>query len=547
MNKSIQQSTKEDQILNSLEGEKFLTRILAYMKLSGPGWLQGAITLGGGSLAGSLFLGSTLGFQAMWIQPVAMICGVIMLSAIAYVTLSVEARPFHSINKHINPLLGWSWLIATIMANLVWVMPQFALATSAIQQNLGFLQGESNVLMISLLLLGFGLFVNWLYESGGKGGRVFDLIIKVMVGVIVLSFFSVVVALSMSGQLPFNEIVKGSIPNPLGLFSPAATYEPFLEQSSYAEHWKTKITDQQRDVTFAAFGSAVGINMTFLLPYSLLKKSWGRRHHELSITDLSVGLFIPFFIATSCVIIASASSFHGDVVLPTGNHLDVLREEVSATLPLAAQSISDADLKIHEILKKRDAGALAVTLKPFAGEIVAQKIFGLGVLGMALSTIIILMLMNGLAFQEIFSKPSEESMGVNFLKKKKILYFIGCLLSGISGMLFPYFWTGESKVALAIPTSVIGGSLIPIAYFTFLLMMNSKKILGDSRSKGKQRVIWNTLMVCATTIATLGSVWVLLGKSASPTWIGSMAKFGLIFLCILFVVGLCSFLKKERN
>ena len=28
----------------------------AYTKLSGPGWLQGAITLGGGSLAGSLYL-----------------------------------------------------------------------------------------------------------------------------------------------------------------------------------------------------------------------------------------------------------------------------------------------------------------------------------------------------------------------------------------------------------------------------------------------------------------------------------------------------------
>ena len=32
-------------------------RYRAYTKLSGPGWLQGAITLGGGSLAGSLYLG----------------------------------------------------------------------------------------------------------------------------------------------------------------------------------------------------------------------------------------------------------------------------------------------------------------------------------------------------------------------------------------------------------------------------------------------------------------------------------------------------------
>ncbi len=33
----------------------------AYIRLSGPGWLQSAITLGGGSLAGALFLGCWAG------------------------------------------------------------------------------------------------------------------------------------------------------------------------------------------------------------------------------------------------------------------------------------------------------------------------------------------------------------------------------------------------------------------------------------------------------------------------------------------------------
>jgi len=421
------------------------------------------------------------------------------------------------------------------------------LANGAIQQNLGILSGESSVWVISLILLAIGLFVNWLYESGGQGAKAFDLIIKIMVGVIVLSFFAVVIALASNGQLPFGEIAKGAIPNPLDLFSPASTYEPLLEQSSNAEFWKAKITDQQRDVTFAAFGSAVGINMTFLLPYSLLKKSWGKRHRALSITDLSIGLFIPFFIATSCVIIASASSFHSGVTLPTGEALTTLQQDVSALIPQATQAVTDADLQIHEMLRKRDAGALAVTLKPFAGEVIAQKIFGLGVLGMALSTIIILMLMNGLAFQEVFSKPSEGADTVTSPQKKKTLYFIGCGLSGLSGIMFPFFWSGDSKAALAIPTSVIGGSLIPIAYFTFLLMMNSKKILGDSRPQGAQRIIWNTLMIAATTIATLGSVWVLLGKASSPTWISSVAKFGLGFLCVLFAVGLFSFLKNEKK
>ena len=114
-------------------------------------------------------------------------------------------------------------------------------------------------------------------------------------------------------------------------------------------------------------------------------------------------------------------------------------------------------------------------------------------------------------------------------------------------------WTGESKAALAIPTSVLGGSLIPIAYFTFLLMMNSKKILGENRPKGKARVIWNVLMIFATIIATSGSLWVLEGKTnVKKTIIGSLeishfAWGGLTFLAILFVVGIISFIRNEKR
>ena len=49
------------------------SRIGAYVKLSGPGWLQSAITLGGGSLASSLFLGVLAGYSLLWLQPVAIV------------------------------------------------------------------------------------------------------------------------------------------------------------------------------------------------------------------------------------------------------------------------------------------------------------------------------------------------------------------------------------------------------------------------------------------------------------------------------------------
>ena len=101
-----------------------LTTLRAYVGLSGPGWLQSALTLGGGSCGSSLYLGVLGGMSLLWIQPFAMAMGVVMMSAICYASLSIGQRPFRAINQHINPVLGWSWLIAAVMANMVWSMPQ---------------------------------------------------------------------------------------------------------------------------------------------------------------------------------------------------------------------------------------------------------------------------------------------------------------------------------------------------------------------------------------------------------------------------------------
>ena len=126
----------EKKYLAQAEASGIFNTLLAYTRLSGPGWLQSAITLGGGSLASSLFLGVLAGYSLLWLQPVAIILGIIMLSAISHVTLSTGQSPFTSINNEINPVLGWGWAIATIMANLVWCLPQFSLGTAAVTQNL---------------------------------------------------------------------------------------------------------------------------------------------------------------------------------------------------------------------------------------------------------------------------------------------------------------------------------------------------------------------------------------------------------------------------
>lgn len=551
------QRREEAAELDVINRQPLLRRWGSYTKKTGPGWLQGAITLGGGSLAGALYLGVFTGYHMLWLQPLAMILGVIMLSAISYVTLSTGQRPFGAIKAHVSPVLAWAWIIATLLANIVWSMPQFALATAAVQQNLmgGKTTGLASTGVICMVLLVVGLIINYFYESGNKGIKLFEVILKAMVGIVVISFFGVVGALAFAGNLEFGPIFAGFWPDFSLLASPAPTFlAPIAATGEFADFWTTEIAKSQRDIMMTAFGTAVGINMTFLLPYSMLKKSWGKSHRGLAIFDLSIGLIVPFVLATTCVVIASASQFHtsyADVLDEAGKvrpameraFAEQANKRVAFADPAAFATLGDeartaaraalpeADRKLAAMLATRDNLNLASALEPLTGNTIAQVVFGIGVLGMAVSTIIILMLINGFTLCEMFNRPNSKG-----------IHFIGTLIAGLGGFLGPlYFWANAtSKAALAVPTSVIGGAMIPIAYFTFFLLMNSSSLLGEARPRGARAVKWNVLMAIATGIAAGGSVWVLLGK-------GTAGMIGIGVLVVLFVLGLVGFLGKNRK
>lgn len=557
--------TTEAEMLDAAATKGPLGKALIYTKLSGPGWLQGAITLGGGSLAGALYIGIIAGYQLMWLQPLAMVLGVIMLSAIGYVTLSTGRRPFESINSSVSPALGWAWLIATIMANIVWAMPQFSLGIGAIQQNLfPFLASspvieKNSTIAIAVTFFVVGMLINYAYESGNKGVKIFENILKAMVGLIVVAFFLVVGVLTFSGTLSWAAVFNGMIPRISDLYNPAHSYfAPIAATGEFSDFWTQAIVDTQRDRIITAFGTAVGINMTFLLPYSMLRRKWGRKQRSLAIFDLSIGLIVPFVLATSCIVIAAAASFHAknaDILNTDGtpiassanSYYSALAKHPSIeplpkkfpsdeakTAAVAAQRASidalpEADRKLGAMLAERGNIQLATTLTPLTGPGIAQKVFGFGVAGMALSTIIVLMLMNGFALTELLGKPSNRTV-----------HLIGCAISGLGGFAGAFIWGNpDARAALAVPTSVIGGSMIPIAYFTFLLLMNSRKLLGEDMPTGSRRIMWNILMIIATTVASCGSVWVLSNKGLPGT-------IGIGILIALFIVGTVSFIKKNR-
>lgn len=538
---------RDRSLLASTQGKGRIATLGAFVKLSGPGWLQSAITLGGGSLAGSLYMGAIGGYEFLWLQPLMMVFGVVMLAAISYVTLSTGERPFRAINTHINPVLGWGWLSAAMMANLVWAMPQFSLGTAALQQNLlpEVFSGSGGKYLAVLLLFLLSTMVVWFYDSKGWGIRVFESLLKGMVGIVVVSFFGVVVAMTAKGQLDWGRIASGFIPDVSLLWRPANDLQAYITASSDPEYWRTTILGTQRSVLIAAAATAVGINMTFLLPYSMLRKGWDRTFRGLAIFDLSTGLFIPFLLATSCVVIAAASQFHGrvdekEINMPAtqaaGEYRlnmekrlkDEIGEEAFATLSVAEvnkrlDAFPKADRQLAAMLVKKDAFALASALENLFGEGgLTQKIFGVGVLGMAISTIIILMLINGFCVTELTGRSDDV-----------VVYRLGAIYPGVCGGLgFLALWGDEqARFWLAVPTSNFGMVLLPIAYITFFLMMNSRSLLGDAMPTGFTRVLVNAVMILAISVATLGaglSIW------ANVRWFGVIAA-GLFAVLVVLV------------
>lgn len=548
----------EHAYLAQLSTQPLPSRLKGYVKLSGPGWLQSAITLGGGSLASSLYLGVLAGFSLMWLQPLAMILGIIMLSAIGYVTLSTGERPFRAINEHVNPVLGWGWALAVAAANIVWCLPQYALAHGVLTQNLlpnirdreslfsqvtattlgpeSWWAVNAEKLLVVTLILVISTVITWNYDRGGRGLRLYENMLKTMVALIVLCFFGVVIVMSLSDNpLDWNAIATGLVPDFGQFFKPAATFLPLLEEigpegDAARQFWSDKIVSEQRDVMISAAATAVGINMTFLFPYSLLRKRWTREYRGLAVFDLSTGMFIPYILATGCVVIAASAQFHtnvadgfavdgNSVVAPdkfAGAYNSLLKAREAQELEPAEIGVSEK--KLAATLVRRDAMDLAKSLQPLTGNFVANIVFGLGVLAMTLSTISILMLISGFVFAELLGFPPG-GWG----------HRGATLVAGVGGALGPFVWS-DASFYLAVPTSVFGFVLLPFAYVTFVLLMNQRSLLGDDVPKGFKRFAFNLLTGIAALVASVGSVYMIWVKAS---WVGIAAVTAFILLALM--------------
>jgi len=442
---------REKAQLTELQGKGTVRRWRGYLAMSGPGWLQSALVLGSGSAMASLFAGAYLQYNLLWVQPLAMALGIVMFAAMSYQTLSTGVRPFDAMRRFIHPAVAWSWAIGALLATIIWHLPQYALAAGMTDDMIKAATGwqpsspavqTAVMVAIGLVVLSISTAVVLCYSSGHRGIRIYERTLKTLVWMIILAFLVVIWRAARSGGIDWAALFKGFLP----LHIP---------------------TDRRGvSIVMAAFSASTGINATFLFPYTLLARGWGKEHRGLSRFDLITGMLLPFCIATSLMVIATACTIYDPVKFAAGG---------TKLSPIeAAAMLESTGLSI----------------------VFSRIIFGLGIVGMALTSITMHMLICGFAACEVFG-----------IEPGGWRYRLACLIPapGFAGVvLWKYIgpW-------IAIPASAICGLMLPIAFIAFFILNNSSRYLGKDKPSGVKALVWNIAMLVSIAAAMASIIYYL--------------------------------------
>jgi hypothetical protein len=373
-----------------------------------------------------------------------MLLGVVMLSAVAHQTLSTGERPFDAMRRHAGPFFAWAWALGALVSSIIWHFPQYSLA-SAVLVDMGAVVGLDGLdpRAMGFVVLAWAVAISMLYGASPTAVRWYERALKYMVWLIVLCFGAVV---AKTGIADWGALARG-----------------FLVPTIPAE--RNGIAGFT--VVISGLSAAVGVNMLFLYPYSLLARGWEREHRRLARFDLLTGMLLPYALATSLMVIATANTIYmdGDFAAARLAPID------------AARSLADV-----------------------VGTTLGRVVFNLGVLGMALSSITLQMLVAGFLASELLGWR----VGSWRYRLATLVPTPGCLA--------PFFWS-KMAVWVAVPTNIVCGLFLPAAYVGFVLLQRDRSYLGADTPRGTIGKLWLGAMILATLLLTAALGWYVWTKA----------------------------------
>jgi len=551
----VSDSIKEERLLEKANSLNTLSKYLSFTKISGPGiWLTLA-ALSAGSLVGSLGLGQRLGTEGLWVQAWAMLLGIFSLWAVSHITLNSQQSLFVLLKNEWNPSLGW-WLAGSAMlTNFAWCMPQFKFGAEITGSILfPILDSKGGKIGVAVIMLGLSIFLSFWYERSGLRSKLFQWTLRL----ILWSLFGCLLG-SLLLSLPKSEvsianILSGFIPSFSHFNEASNSYITLLEKTGdFRSFWEQQLISKQRDLTLITFSSTLGINLLFALPLLLLGRGWKRGHNEFSKFNLFTSLFIPFLLCSTCLTLLSSIAhqrlidepFEKSHLLQGQENTDSIHDLLTLRLskeigdsnyhsmvPFQQEekinSLPDADHQLARLIISTNIKQWIICLCQ-AGNDSIKYLLGISVILISFSTIVVLMVLNGHLVCEVLGKPHK---GAPFQS--------GSLLLALASV-GPFVWSNQDNW-VADPSYFISLAILPYALLSFLVMLNSRDLLGRECPKGLTGLLLNT--GAALSFTALGA------SSSYLAWNHKWAGFPIgqvlvVFIGVVLLIGYFSLKNKK--
>ncbi len=294
----------ELEFLDNLRTKRFATRFWGRLKLSGPGFMDSALTLGAGTLTAAMLSGAVFGYRMLWLLWVAMGLGMFMMAAMARFTCRGQS-PIIPIQ---NKFHGWAVgslltaLIGTAAVAVIFNYGQYSIGTHLIESLtplFGF-RFPRQINWIVYMAITSGLILSY-GRRGKRGMLLVENFMKLSIGLMLLCFGGCLVVVGVDWSQFFQ-----------GLFIP----------------WLPSGVEGI-DLFVATSAAAIGVMDWIFFHYAGLSRGWGRKHESQARFDITVGLFFPFVIINILVMSVFAGTLN-----KAGLHPETAPELAQALLPL---------------------------------------------------------------------------------------------------------------------------------------------------------------------------------------------------------------------
>lgn len=287
------QALQEKEYLKELNQKPLLQRTKGYIRLSGPGFMNAAFTLGAGSFASSVTLGAAYGYDMLWIPLYSFAFGIFMLALSARFVAASEIPVIEAQDKYHGKFFGSfaTGLVACFIASIVYTFGQYALGADAVTSLFKVVDINMPKSVSWIFLVAISVPLSLMYGSGEnpKAVKFVENAMKVMIGIMLLVFGAV---LSVTG-INIPAMIKGLlIPKlPSGL-------EGII-------------------MLIGSLTATIGVMDWVLFNNGMISRGYSEEHEILGRFDAFFGGMLPVTLILSFVSIAFAEAFSGKPGIPS--------------------------------------------------------------------------------------------------------------------------------------------------------------------------------------------------------------------------------------